>query len=217
MTSLTIPQPLVPVVVSTGRLNASLQWDSLYVPDVGDKTRFGFNVSVCTVYTGDSPQGDILDRNADFKNCRVLVLERKELKDLGHYYVSGDVMVSRFGVDVFELEPKNSYAFRVKLLYGDAGSSAPSDRSAVCVTKPIEPPEPPAKLIATAEEGRSNAIRLEFTKPIDNGGKAIVGYHVFVRHTENNRYFPEVIFLIIFCLIRVRSNFLLVMDLEWDV
>ena len=108
VTSLTIPQPLAPIVVSTGRLNASLQWDSLYVPEVGDKTRFGFNVSVCSVYTGDSPQGDLLDRNADFFNCRVLVLDRAGVKDLGHYYLSGDVMVSRFGVDVQELEARSS-------------------------------------------------------------------------------------------------------------
>ena len=73
----------------------------------GGKTRFGFNVSVCSVYTGDSPQGDLLDRNADFFNCRVLVLDRACVKDLGHY-LSGDVMVSRCGVDVQELEARSS-------------------------------------------------------------------------------------------------------------
>ncbi len=53
------------------------------------------------------------------------------------------------------------------------------------------PPAPPSGLVAAAQEGRANALRLEFVKPVDNGGRKVRGYHVFVRHAESARFFPE--------------------------
>ena len=91
----------------------------------------------------------------------------------------------RFGLNIFELSPKSSYAFRVKILYGDAASSAASDRSPVCTTKPIEPPTQVLSLRAVGESEAEQAVelshghinmRLEFLKPLDDGGRDIIGY-----------------------------------------
>lgn len=66
ITALTLPTPPAPVITHTGRLNATIQWDSPYSPSSQDETRFGFVINVC----------EALNRS----RCSTAELEKSDLK-----------------------------------------------------------------------------------------------------------------------------------------
>jgi hypothetical protein len=111
ISSLTIPQPYTPQIINTGRKNATIEWYSPYMPESADKTKFGFNVTVCDAK---------LAANEDFDgvtDCTILqydsskLHQRVEKRHIKSRY-NNDDSVTMFGVVIYDLLPATSYIVR---------------------------------------------------------------------------------------------------------
>jgi hypothetical protein len=167
ISSLTLPRPLVPRMVITGRTNVTLEWGSPFIPGAADTTRFGFNITICSIRTNDmSPdtkdtprlqkslsnsEMDSEDRKKDADSsaepelCVVWVLERggpllKEQIDKQQSLLAGSD-VSLFSAILLDLLPHTSYIFRMTIFY-DSSEGMSSEWSNIFTTQPITVPGP---------------------------------------------------------------------------
>lgn len=140
--SLTLLKPDSPVLISTVRDGASLQWHSPFVPASSDKTRFGFTVHACPVSGGnslndlekiDDPATLVADTvGANRKSCSVVPFWKEdgnleEIVDSELLKRTGKESIL-FRATVRGLAPDTLYQVQVRVLYDQSQSplSAPS-------------------------------------------------------------------------------------------
>lgn len=184
--SLTMPKPAQPTVTSIGRNNCTLEWQSVFLPDETDKTRFGFNITLCPLTSRDDEELA--------PSCRFLVLERSESE--GQKQLRERILPKKarngslttmdnariFAVDILDLSPASRYRFRMNLFF-DTFHSLPSDWSMTFVTQALSPPSAiPGKVLLSPHGCTS--LTISTTPPFDNGGSDIFGYIVYYRLVE---------------------------------
>lgn len=165
VTSLTIPKPVLPTIVSVGRLRASLTWTSPFVPPPSDKTAFGFRVAFC-------PVGDVafreeidlpfnipgVDACGSQKFIRGVDGSLHEERDEAHLRRTG-VDALLFQAQVTGLQPDTQYQFRFSVIY-DQRESPLSSYSSVVRTSPVSIPSPPA---GVTSESPSKELKIQYT------------------------------------------------------
>ena len=210
VTSLTIPAPKIPQVISVGRKNATFEWISPFLPGEGDKTAFGFNITLCVENVAEMGicRNYTLERTHD-ENKPTRLLEQKPSKNS---HSSQDISsTTKFSVDVTDLEPSTSYRFRMNLFF-DSFQSLPSEWSSIFFTAPLTVPSRiplpsgsenqflPNPTGVTISPASCTSINVVALKPVDDGGFPILGYQVFSRFVEdgyhnewilNGHYSPE--------------------------
>ena len=84
-----------------------MSWFSPYIPDVNDKTKFGFNVTIC-----ESEQVNHLSDEASA--CRVVAFDREQLHEKEDVFKSlkQESKVVTFSAVVYDLSPNTNYFFR---------------------------------------------------------------------------------------------------------
>ena len=197
ISSLTIPQPPRPAVTSVGRTNTTLRWETPYLPDQQDRTKFGVNLTVCLASSAEAAEASGLlgSRSAlmdhTVEGCRVVRYLRDELHeetsegDGGH---EADVPVTTFSATVTGLLQNASYVFRAAIFYGEAGSQ-PSAWTAPVDTLPESVPAAiPGAVVAKPSDTLSTHAVLSFTKPYDDGGLPLLGFHVHALHVEKHHH-----------------------------
>ena len=186
ITGLTIPQPFVASVVDIKRKSVKLSWKSPYLPNMNDKTKFGFNITICV-------EGyDIVDEN---KNCIVHNFERDTPNLIETKYDSNiDVPeYSVFSAMISGLTHDTNYRFRT-IIYYNLATSTPSEWSSLIRTASLSEPGPiksdSSREFDIVGFNTYDGILLKFTGPEDDGGVPIIGFHVYARNIEQN-HFPS--------------------------
>lgn len=165
ISALTMPQPYTPEILAIGRRNVTLQWGSPYLPSSIDKTRFGFNITICY-------ENDVKCVTHEFIRGEKLLIENKKLS-------SRDILSDYdtiFSAVVTNLEPNTKYRFNSIIFY-DTSVSSKSPWSNIFTTVPLTIPAAVYEidtvssyaLFAVAGEKSTN-VNLYFKKPIDDGG-----------------------------------------------
>jgi hypothetical protein len=185
ISALTMPQPYTPEVKVIGRRNVTLQWESPYLPSSIDKTRFGFNITIC------NENDDIDGTNIDDSKCvthefirgEKLLIENKKLsnRDILSDY---DTI---FSAVVTNLEPNTRYRFNSVTFY-DTSTSSESPWSGLFTTAPLTVPVAVYEvdsvssyaLFAVAGEKSTN-VNLYFKKSIDDGGLLL---YIFISNSR---------------------------------
>lgn len=180
VSSLTLPQPPVPILKSAGRTNMTLYWKGLYSPNEFDKTSFGFNITICSEYTTNTEDCVVESfyRNSE-SHPLVESTDGKQSEQQG-----SEVSIST--VILLHLNPATSYKFQSKMLVGTAHSN-PSDWSPVYRTDEIScPSNVIGPLIAELTGDKRAHVTLWFDRPVDDGGLPILEYVVYRRNHDEN-------------------------------
>lgn len=173
ISSLTMPRPPIPTISSMGRRNASLQWESTYLPSSLDRSRFGYNITYCQESESEISSDSL---NASNSTCETKVFERGSQNPAEYLHISlSDVNDHvTFDVVVHDLIPGTSYRFRSTLFYDSTGSSM-SGWTNPMMTKANTVPAPVSNIVATPGPAHYDlspgSVILSMTKPIDDGGK----------------------------------------------
>jgi len=204
VTSLTIPPPGLPRLVNVGRKNITLEWISPFMPTEGDKTAFGFNITICSESKVDGNSA------GDGGNCRNVTLERIERQsEMRLRERKAKTGHSTFSADVTDLEPSSPYRYRINIFFENF-QSLPSVWSPILVTGSLTAPSAvplPVENFAVGFKSNVNVSPLSCTsfevsapKPFDHGGSPILGFRVYTRfvddayHSEwllNGQYAPK--------------------------
>lgn len=152
--SLVIPKPSAPWVLSVGRTNATLQWESSFALAEGDKTYFAFRVMVCrhnaaaatTVGGGDGT----VCHNVTLDSSQVTHPTIQQQQEQHQRLYSGVVQ---------DLQPSSAYSFALSLLY-DRTESAPTLFTPVppVMTAPLTPPSVPRASLASLSLWSGNSV-----------------------------------------------------------
>lgn len=217
ITSLTIPQPDLPGHIIIGRNNFTAEWVSPFVPAANDKTKFGFNFTVCS--TSQDIAG--IDKETIIEKCRAVTFVRsdgiqqgltlRERKgrnkdDEAKYGPDMDerAMITYFSADITGLGPSSRFRFRVNIFF-DTFLSLPSDWSTVMTTMPLTPPSPIPMFPEFDDRGSfiqpkvhsvfltslsCTSLKIVAYKPIDDGGSIILGFHVYMRVVDDG--YPKI-------------------------
>lgn len=175
ISSLTMPQPPVPVTSNIGRNHIQIKWTSPYVPMSADTTRFGYNVSYCKSLPVTQ------EEDVDPTVCETVERLRTsmdELLDLDRTLSRG-VETVVFVTKLTKLTPNTTYWYRIVMFYGSAYST-PSHWSSAYTTLPLTVPAPVMGHV-TASTAGSTDVSLTFAMPSDDGGENILGYHIYCR------------------------------------
>ena len=195
ITSLTIPTPNPPSLSSIGRTNMTLEWTSPFLPSDGDKTRFGFNITLCSDPEGAADgSGKCLpftfERTAvSSSEKRVPILRERNVRGSG---------AKLFSTDFLELEPSTVYRYRINLFF-DTFNSLSSEWSTLYTTAPLTAPSVISERKAFDERGNlvtplvhpvsaspmsCTSLKVVAIKPVDDGGSPILGYRVYARFVD---------------------------------
>ena len=176
VSSLTLPQPPAPRVVSVGRRNVTLAWKSKFTRNSSDKTYFGYNISVC----GSS-------ENASMYTCVEHHIPRDHLvekidTEMDSLYDSDFTM---FEVAMKDLEPGKAYKFRLIMVVGTSNSN-PGDWTNVVTTHSLTAPQGISGPVHAKLDSAESKIFVVFNPPLDDGGSPILRHHVYVRNHDND-------------------------------
>ena len=180
VSSLTLPQPPIPLLKNIGRTNMTLYWRSEYSPSTLDKTSFGFNITICAENVTNTEDCIIKSfyRNS-ISNPLVESTDVKQSEKEG-------LEVSINTVTLLHLDPGTEYKFQSKMLLGVA-SSNPSGWSRIYRTDEVSSPSNiVGPLVAELTNNERFHVTLWFNRPIDDGGLPILEYVVYKRNCDEN-------------------------------
>ena len=180
ITGMTIPRPYRPSIISVGRQNITLEWVSSFLPKIEDKTKFGYNFTICHE-----------------EDCSNLVIERGdesiegfEEKKMKRGLVDGDNSLSIFQCIYKDLKYDANYRVQLKMFYNTFESEV-SDWVPF-KTEPLRAPyQIPLTGIISAENIAQTSLTLKFPTPLDDGGRPILAYNVFVKHADEDKNFDH--------------------------
>lgn len=205
ITSLTIPKPPAPRVLSVGRDRATLSWNSPFVPPQSDQTAFGFKIVACKLTLGVpkkemfalafSSAGPAVDSGCESsKVMRGVDADLVEQLDAALLRRTGEDSIL-FQSVLRNLQQDTLYQLRLIVCY-DQWESPPSSYSTPFRTAPQSVPSAPLALATTgaisdpairltsrtlaAAHGKRTVARLEFVWPTGNELPAVCCSILFV-------------------------------------
>jgi hypothetical protein len=212
ITSLTIWRPSRPQLLAVGRSNVSFQWASPFLPDRADQTLFGFNISACPFTSEPSSSSSSHDRlnysckyyaayrqHDAFKSVEKIPLIEKV--DEREYESSLLAAATTFAAAIKDLIPNASYRLAIKAFYSSY-SSPLSEQSDVFTTAAVSVPsaipclhQRSSCIIASTQSAAYiTSCVIHFYQPYDDGGSAIIGYHVWYRRASDTwRYHGKIL------------------------
>ena len=193
ITSLTIPKPVVPKVVAVGRTNFTIDWVETFLPENRDKTRFGFNFSICSISGQHS--------EVSWEMCQSIALERTpEMSTLlKESDIDGEQNLPprkrAFSATLGGLLPLQSFRFRISIFF-DAFNSLPSAWSQVFTTAPLTVP---ASIPYSEHERGVNlsnsplctTLHVIANRPHDDGGSPLLGFYIYFRIVDDADHFLD--------------------------
>lgn len=206
ITSLTISRPTRPLLLAIGRSNATIQWKSPFLPDKTDLTVFGFNISACLALEDSSSSSNHNTREDDCNHYSayrqhdafipIAKVPLIETIDENEYESTFLATTTSFSAIIKGLRPNTKYTVVIRTFYSSYASLT-SDPSELFATAPIGVPlaipclnDRSSCIYASAETAsRISSSIIHFYQPCDDGGSAILGYHVYYkRGTDIWRY-----------------------------
>lgn len=185
ITGLTIPQPYVASVVEIKRKAIKLSWKSPYVPNANDKTKFGFNITICEGYDNFDENKGCNVHNFERDTPNLIEAKHESTVDVLEYY-------SVFTATITGLTHDTTYRFRT-IIYYNLATSTPSEWSALIKTASLSEPGPLISISSRKFDiigsNANGGVVLKFTGPDDDGGLPILGFHIYARHVQ--QYFPS--------------------------
>lgn len=201
--SLTLPQTTPPLISMVGRTNLTVTWSSDYFPAArlrqlqeasAASSPAGFNITVCeagSVAEGLDGASSLHDGAAS--GCHVISISSRNLLNLAEQSLTtslGDVTVN-YRTSVHDLQPDTSYVSRSSLYYEGAGGMPSLWSEPVSTLRRTPPTAVAGALLAKKSSKDSTTARLAFARPLDDGGSEILGFHVFMHHTELDYHHAE--------------------------
>jgi hypothetical protein len=195
ISSLVMPQTPTPDILQIHRRNVTLSWEAVYYPTSQDKTRYGVNITICSAeIVLSSQRKGLLSSSSSLEdekvsNCFVILKEKSDLIQVNKFSENSEDYIPQIvSTHVQGLQPSVNYKIRLTTFYGDIGS-LPSQFTSTISTLPDivpSPPQPPFRITPATDVATS--VLISFERPIDDGGKMILGYHVFTRNTHRHHH-----------------------------
>ncbi len=185
LVGMTIPHASPLKVISIERNTATFEWSSNFAPAADDKSKFGFNVTLC--------------------QSAGLVVSNRENTCTTHIYIPGDdskkhifkelspkvgQSFTLFRSIMNDLQPGLSYRAQIAYTYSNVQSET-SDW-VTFNSNPVTPPsEIPLSYPLKITQKTCTSVQLKWHRPLDDGGSLITGYHVYARHAPSNVHLHE--------------------------
>lgn len=187
ITSLTIPKPIVPKVVAVGRTNFTVEWVATFLPENSDKTKFGFNFSICSISgTGQEPA------EVPSSKCHSVALERNP--EMSTLLIESGFSVDHkvFSATLGSLLPRQSFRFRISIFF-DAFNSLPSAWSQVFTTAPLTVPSvipfyDHVQGVNLSSSSMCTALSVIANRPHDDGGSPLLGFYIYFRIVDSDHF-----------------------------
>ncbi|TMW55414.1 hypothetical protein Poli38472_013305 [Pythium oligandrum] len=178
--TLTLPVPLPPIVLDTGRTSVILCWQDLYKTPKNDITVFGYEIRWRREETSEDEASELPVEGA--VNFTSKQLKRSAMPTT----LFGDEFDGKQIEGTIEgLEADSVYSFDLRIWVGEA-IGMESDRSRSIRTKPCAVPDAVRGVpYATSTENAATCLKLRWLEPSDDGGRRINAYLVALRELKD--------------------------------
>ena len=153
------------------------------MPPKSDKTSFGFNITICFLedsyfWSKDSSLSTGCKHFEFLRDDRSKVLTESVVSKYG-------LETTVFSATITDLLPKSQYRARASIFFGSSQGDE-SDWSSRIGTHAESPPSKIITEILVLNGSDFTSSVLQFSSPLDDGGRSIVGYSVYSRNYNDD-------------------------------